>query len=90
MVDISIVIVNWNVRDLLRQCLRSIYADAGLGQSAQPCELEIIVVDNASTDGSVEMVQAEFPGVRLITNDHNRGFPAANNQGIAIAQGRHV
>jgi N-acetylglucosaminyl-diphospho-decaprenol L-rhamnosyltransferase len=52
--------------------------------------LEVIVVDNASTDGSVEMVQAEFPGVRLITNVENRGFPVANNQGIAAARGRYV
>jgi GT2 family glycosyltransferase len=55
-----------------------------------PRKLEIIVVDNASTDGSVEMVQAEFPSVHVITNTHNRGFPAANNQGIAIAQGQCV
>jgi len=78
MVDLSIVIVNWNVRDLLRRCLHSI------------SNSEIIVVDNASTDGSVEMVRTEFPGVHLITNADNRGFPAANNQGIAIAQGRYV
>ncbi len=52
--------------------------------------LEIIVVDNASADGSVEMVRAEFPRVRLIANVDNRGFPAANNQGIALARGRYV
>ena len=51
---------------------------------------EVIVVDNASTDGSVEMVREEFTGVRLIANVQNRGFPAANNQGIAVAQGRYV
>jgi len=84
MFDLSIVIVSWNVCDLLRQCLRSILANL------QACELEIIVVDNASGDDSVEMVRAEFPAVRLIANDQNRGFPAANNQGIAIAQGRYV
>ncbi len=80
MVDLSIVIVSWNVRDLLRQCLRSI----------SPFSSETIVVDNGSTDGSVEMVRAEFPGVRVIANTDNRGFPAANNQGIAVAQGRYV
>ncbi len=80
MIDLSIVIVNWNVRDLLRQCLQSI----------QSTNAEIIIVDNASTDGSVEMVRAEFPGVHIITNADNRGFPAANNQGLAIAQGRYV
>jgi N-acetylglucosaminyl-diphospho-decaprenol L-rhamnosyltransferase len=84
MVDLSIVIVSWNVRALLRQCLRSILANP------YPCTLEVIVVDNVSTDGSAEMVQAEFPDVRLIVNTENRGFPAANNQGIAIAEGRYV
>jgi N-acetylglucosaminyl-diphospho-decaprenol L-rhamnosyltransferase len=84
MVDLSIIIVNWNVRDLLQQCLHSILADS------QTCSLEVIVVDNASTDGSVEMVRTEFPGVRVIVNSDNQGFPFANNQGIAIAQGRYV
>ncbi|HEY68397.1 MAG TPA: glycosyltransferase family 2 protein [Thermoflexia bacterium] len=84
MIDLSIVIVNWNVRDLLRRCLHSI---PNLQSSPSG---EVIVVDNASTDGSVEMVRAEFPGVHLIANADNRGFPAANNQGIAVAQGRYV
>lgn len=81
---LSIVIVNWNVRDLLRRCLESVV-------SRQPSAVsEIIVVDNASTDGSVEMLQSEFPQVTLIANAENRGFPAANNQGITAAQGRYV
>ncbi|RLC85667.1 MAG: glycosyltransferase family 2 protein [Chloroflexi bacterium] len=84
MLDLSVVIVNWNVRDLLRRCLLSILA------SSQTCKFEIIVVDNASTDGSVEMVRAELPAVHLIANTENRGFPAANNQGLAIARGRYV
>ena len=83
MIDLSVVIVNWNVRDLLRQCLRLIL-------DTQCLTLETIVVDNASTDGSVEMVRAEFSGVHLIANADNRGFPAANNQGIAAAQGGYV
>jgi N-acetylglucosaminyl-diphospho-decaprenol L-rhamnosyltransferase len=94
MVDLSIVIVSWNVRDLLRQCLRSVGLgqSAGLEQSAilPACRLEVIVVDNASTDGSLEMVRTEFPGVQVIVNSDNQGFPAANNQGIAVAQGRYV
>jgi N-acetylglucosaminyl-diphospho-decaprenol L-rhamnosyltransferase len=115
MIDLSVIIVSWNVRDLLRRCLDSILdtrywildtgrsmAGAGVDHPASSIQhpvssiehpassLEIIVVDNASTDGSVEMVQAEFPGVRLITNAENRGFPAANNQGIAVARGRYV
>lgn len=80
---VSIVIVNWNTRDLLRGCLTSIQA-----QTAVPHEL--IVVDNASVDGSASMVAAEFPGVRLIANPVNRGFAGANNQGLAIARGRHL
>jgi len=85
MIDLSIVIVNWNVRDLLRRCLHSIS-----NLQPPPSGLEMIVVDNASTDGSVQMVRTEFPGVHTIANTENRGFPAANNQGIAVAQGRHV
>lgn len=75
MVPVSVVVVSYNTRDLLRQCLSS------LGESD-----DVIVVDNASSDGSAEMVEAEFPAVRLIRNDANRGFGAANNQGIATAR----
>jgi len=90
MVDLSIVIVSWNVRGLLRRCLHSIL-DAGCCLLLRSRVLvEVIVVDNASTDGSIEMVRAEFPCVHLIINADNRGFPAANNQGIAVAQGRYV
>jgi len=81
--DVSVVIVSWNVHHLLRQCLRSVFDTQGL-------VLEVIVVDNASTDGSVDMVRREFPGVHLIANADNRGFPAANNQGIRVARGRYV
>ncbi len=88
MIDLSIVIVNWNVRNLLRRCLQSIQSTTL--PIYQSTNTEIIVVDNASADDSVEMVRAEFPAVRLIANTENRGFPAANNQGIGIAQGRYV
>lgn len=84
MVDLSVIIVNWNVQDLLRHCLHSIFANW------PPSQMEIIVVDNASTDGSAEMVSAEFPDVQLIVNTENRGFPAANNQGLAVARGRYI
>jgi len=87
MIDLSIVIVSWNVRDFLRRCLRSIFE----AQPASPgVNLEVIVVDNASTDDSVEVVRAEFSDVRLIANAGNRGFSAANNQGLAVARGRYV
>ena len=88
MIDLTVVIVNWNVRDLLRCCLQSIEAEAS--QAVGGFALEIVVVDNASTDGSVEMVRAEFPHVRLIANDKNRGFTVANNQGLALGQGRYL
>jgi GT2 family glycosyltransferase len=82
--DLSVVIVNWNVCDLLQRCVESVLS------SQRSITTEIIVVDNASTDGSVGMLRAEFPQTILIRNPENRGFPAANNQGIAAAQGRYV
>ncbi|HHS98580.1 MAG TPA: glycosyltransferase family 2 protein [Chloroflexi bacterium] len=92
MVDLSVVIVNWNVRDLLRRCLSSLLvAGRSSPVDQQPAiSVEVVVVDNGSTDGSVEMVRAEFPQVRLIANPDNRGFTVANNQGIEVAQGRYV
>jgi GT2 family glycosyltransferase len=76
MLDLGIVIVNWNTRDLLRDCLRSVAASEG------DLAYRVIVVDNASSDDSAAMVRAEFPQVEVIANDDNRGFPAANNQGF--------
>ena len=81
--EVSVVVVNWNTRDLLRGCLASIAAETRASH-------EVIVVDNASDDGSAAMVAAEFPAVRLIANTDNRGFAAANNQALAVANGRHV
>ena len=82
--DLSIIIVNWNTADLLGGCLRSIYStvlDAGW---------EVIVVDNASKDQSVPMVESAFPAVHMIRNSYNAGFARANNQGILISHGRYV
>jgi GT2 family glycosyltransferase len=79
---ISVVIVNWNRRSLLRACLASLARQTG-------AEFETIVVDNGSGDGSAEMAEAEF-GARAIRNPGNRGFCAANNQGIAAARGEFV
>jgi N-acetylglucosaminyl-diphospho-decaprenol L-rhamnosyltransferase len=87
--DLSVVIVSWNVRDLLRRCLTSVLHPRTHTPTPTP-SLEIVVVDNASTDGSVEMLRAEFPQVALIANADNRGFTVGNNQGIAAAQGRYV
>ncbi len=97
MMDLSVVIVSWNVHDLLRRCLHSVLRSPGfrLGADTSADEpsparrrLEIVVVDNGSSDGSPEMVRAEFPQVRLLTNEENRGFTAANNQGLGLARGR--
>lgn len=85
---LSIVIVSWNTRDLLAQCLASVFAQqdekgAGLG-------LEVSVVDNASEDGSPEMVRDQFPQVHLLQNPDNPGFAAANNQGIRQCRAGYI
>lgn len=76
MLDLGIVIVNYNTRDLLRRCLETVYASSG------PVTFEVCVVDNGSADGSARMVAEVFPQTRLIANPENRGYPAANNQGL--------
>lgn len=81
MLDLAIVIVNYNVCDLLRDCLRSVYASAGLALG-RPLGFEVCVVDNASPDDSAAMVAREFPQVKLIRNAENRGYAAANNLGL--------
>ena len=82
--DLSIVIVSYNTRQLLKECLDSVYAS--LAESTLTSE--VIVVDNASRDGSAAMVQKHFPQVSLIANEENRGFAAANNQALrAIGYG---
>lgn len=84
MTDLSIVIVSWNSERYLRGCLSSIPAGAG------KLAFEVFVVDNASRDGSAVLVKAEFPAARLIANSANRGFAAANNQGLRLATGRYA
>ncbi len=88
--DLSVVIVNWNVRDLLGRCLESVISEVNRDAVHQPLNTEIIVVDNASTDGSVELIRSLFPQVNLIANAENRGFTVGNNQGIAAANGRYL
>ncbi len=78
MAQLGIVTVSYNVRELLRQCLASV--QACLARS--PLAAELVVVDNASADGSAEMVRECFPGVRLLVNERNTGFAAASNQGL--------
>jgi GT2 family glycosyltransferase len=84
---ISVVIVNWNRKDLLRACLDSLAAQSFT-------EFEVVIVDNGSDDGSAEMVQKKiesFPrSIHLVENHENRGFCAANNQGFAVSQSEYV
>jgi GT2 family glycosyltransferase len=82
--DLSILIVTWNVRDHVLACLRSIEADP------QAPRLEVILVDNASVDGTVQAVVEQFPTVRVLANQQNVGFPRANNQALAVARGTYV
>ncbi|MGC9469708.1 MAG: glycosyltransferase family 2 protein [Anaerolineae bacterium] len=74
-VDVGVVIVNWNTRDLLQRCLESVLSNTDVS-------FEVCVVDNDSSDGSADMVASVFPHVKLIRNDRNVGYPAANNQGL--------
>ncbi len=82
--DLSVVIVSWKVRDKLRNNLNALFKSQG------DFKFEVLVVDNNSEDGSVEMIKNEFPEVVLIENSDNRGFAAANNQAIKISQGDYV
>lgn len=81
--QVSVIIVNWNTRALLADCIRSV-------REQTVATHEIVVVDNCSADGSAEMVARDFPDVVLIANRDNRGFAAANNQGLAVARGANL
>lgn len=81
---LSVIIVNYNVKHFLEQCLNSVIG------SAKHCETEIFVVDNNSVDGSTAMVKEKFPEVILIENKENFGFSYANNQAIRIAKGKYI
>lgn len=82
--ELSIVIVNWNTRDYLVDCINSIYAETN------GIEFEVFVVDNASNDGSAEMVEEQFPSVKLIRNEENLGFGRANNQALNSCSGEYI
>ncbi len=82
--DVSVIVVNWNTKGLLLDCLRSVNPYGGKRR------VEIIVVDNGSSDGSADAVRAEFPGVKLIETGENLGFARANNIGIRESKGRYV
>ncbi len=84
MCDLSVIIVNWNTKDFLNNCIRSIK------KNTQKISFEIIVIDNGSTDGSASAVEANFPEVILIKNQKNLGYGRANNQGYALAKGKYI
>ena len=81
MIDVAVIIVSWNVREYLADCLRSVCTDLGRSQ----LHGQIFVVDNASTDGTVALLNDLFPQVKVIANDENLGFAVANNQGMRVA-----
>lgn len=82
---LSVCIVNWNTRDFLRDCLASLFE-----HPPASAEMEVIVVDNASGDGSAQMVQSEFPQVTLIANADNKGYADGNTQALAQAAGDYL
>ncbi|MGB9588095.1 MAG: glycosyltransferase family 2 protein [Armatimonadota bacterium] len=83
-IDVSVVIVNWNTKDLLQRCLESVY------RTLPPLSFEVVLVDNASTDGSAEMVAELFPQVTLIVSDVNLGYSAGSNLGMASTSGEFI
>ena len=81
--DLSIIIVSWNVRELLHDCLQSVLAQDSLAK-------QVIVVDSASSDGSPDLVAEQFPQAELIACSDNVGFPQGNNIGMIQAKGRFI
>lgn len=82
--DLSIIIVSWNVEKLLKECLHSLFL------YTKNIDFEVLVVDNASSDNTVAMIKKDFPQVKLIVNRENNGFARANNQAIKQAQGKYI
>ena len=82
--ELSVVVLSWNTRQFLNECLTS------LREAADGLSLEVVVIDNASHDGSPDMVEADFPEVRLVRNQENRGYAMGVNQGIRESTGRKV
>ena len=82
--DVSIIVVNWNTKELLLACLKSIYG------TTTGLDIEVIVVDNGSHDGSSQAIKENFPQAKLIQNFENKGFAKANNQALSIALGHYI
>lgn len=83
-IDVSIVIVSWNVSNLLDNCLESVL------RQVNGFDYEIIVVDNASSDDTVEVIRNKYPQIKVLVNEENLGFARANNQGFKIARGKYI
>lgn len=83
-INVSIILISWKMKDLLKKCLESIY------KFTDGICFEIILIDNNSLDGTSEMIKNEFPSIKLITNNRNKGVAPARNQGLKIAQGKYV
>src|SRR5260370_33372007 len=88
--DLSIVILNYNTRDHLRTCLESLRVEGSTSFSGGAVEAEVFVVDNASADGSAEMVTQDFPWVTLVRSPRNGGFAYGNNQALHRAVGEAI
>mgnify|MGYP001587530600 CR=1 FL=1 len=84
LIDLSVIIINWNTKEYLSQCLHSFF------ETNEGITCEVIVIDNASSDGSVEMVTGKFQQVQVIANTVNSGFAGGVNQGISIARGKYI
>ncbi len=82
--DLSILMVNWNTRDMTLACLRSVYAET------RETSFELVLVDNGSADGSADAIAAEFPQVKLLRENENHGFAKANNIAAQVARGRYL
>ncbi|MFH1833045.1 MAG: glycosyltransferase family 2 protein [Candidatus Levyibacteriota bacterium] len=85
MIDLSIIIVSYNTKSFLKNCISSAF-----NQRPKGLNMEVIVVDNGSTDGSVQLLENEFPNIKLIKNKENFGFSKANNIGVKKAEGRYL
>ena len=83
-IDVSIVIISWKMKNLLQKCLQTIY------MFTKDVSFEVIVIDNNSQDGTSEMIESEFPQIRLIKNPENRGVAPARNQGIKETKGKYI
>lgn len=84
MLNLSVIVVNYNSGEIIKDCLASVF------DKITGIDFEVIVSDNGSTDGSVEMIKNEFPTVRIVENGINIGFAAANNRAAKIAQGKYI